>query len=520
MNIAEVLKTRAEESGDAPALIDTHHGRDRRVSFRELQAAANGIAGQLRQSEIGPGDAVLILHPMSAELYAFLIGVFQAGAIGMFLDPSAGRDHVERCLRMVRAKGFFGSPKAQLLRLWIPALRQVKVSFCSRPFPGARHCSLHTAWNDEDSIATREASDPALITFTSGSTGEPKAVLRTHGFLLAQHRALQASLQHWPGVFDLTTLPVFVLGNLASGVASVLPDADMRRPGHIRPQRVLNQLQRLPIETMAASPAFVSRLVEGCRNSHTRLERMQRVYLGGAPVFPEDLRQARGIFPRAEITAVYGSTEAEPMAEIALSDISAEDFTAMQEGRGLLAGRPVPSVALRIIRNQWGAAIEPVSATDFARVCLESDAVGEIVVSGEHVLSGYLNGAGDAETKFRVGGTIWHRTGDLGRMDEQGRLWLLGRAAAVINDERGVLYPFAVECAARQITGVRRAAIVAVQGRRILVVEAEDDAVLEAVRRTVNGVQLDEIRRIEAIPMDRRHNAKVEYATLRRMLAR
>lgn len=520
MNIAEVLRIRAEESGDAPALIDTQHGRDRTVSFRELHAASCGMAEQLRQAGVGGGDAVLILHPMSAELYAFLIAVFQVGAMGMFLDPSAGRDHVDHCLRIVRPKAFFGSVKAQLLRLWIPALRKVEISLCSGPFPGASRCSFHAGLTDRGSIASRDALDPALITFTSGSTGEPKAALRTHGFLLAQHRALQASLQHRAGVFDLTTLPVFVLGNLASGVVSVLPDVDMRRPGQIRPEGVLNQLQRLPIETLAASPAFVARLVEGCRTSHIRLECVQRVYMGGAPVFPEDLDRAREIFPKAEITAVYGSTEAEPMAEIAVSNMSAEDFRAMQGGRGLLAGQPVPSLALRVIRNQWGTPIEPVSAANFHGLCLEANTVGEIVVSGEHVLSGYLNGTGDAETKFHVDGTVWHRTGDLGRMDEHGRLWLLGRASALINDGRGVLYPFAAECAARQTPGVRRAAVVAVRGRRILAVEADDPAVMDAVRQGLTWAQVDEVRRLRSIPMDRRHDAKVVYGRLRKMLNR
>jgi acyl-CoA synthetase (AMP-forming)/AMP-acid ligase II len=519
VNIAEVLRTRAEERGDAPALIETHHGKDRIITFRELQAAACGIGEQLRQWGIDSGDSVLILHPASAELYAFLIAVFQIGATGMFLDPSAGRDHVERCLRIHSPKAFFGSRKAQVLRLWIPALRRVEISLCSRPFPGACRCTLQTKGPERFRIATREASDAALITFTSGSTGEPKAALRTHGFLLAQHRVLQTSLQHRPGVYDLTTLPVFVLGNLASGVASVLPDADMRRPGHIQPYKVLKQLQRLPIETMAASPAFVSRLVEGCRGSHIRLDCMQRVYMGGAPVFPEDLRLAREIFPNAEITAVYGSTEAEPMAEIALSAIGERDFTAMQQGRGLLAGRPVPSLSLRVIRNQWGTPIEPMSAGVFGDLCLGAGAVGEIVVSGEHVLSSYLNGTGVAETKFRVAGMVWHRTGDLGRMDEKGRLWLLGRASAAILDERGVLYPFAVECAARQVAGVRRAAILAIEGRRILAIEADGAAAMDAARQAFPRAQIDEVRRLHSIPMDKRHNAKVEYATLRKMLA-
>jgi acyl-CoA synthetase (AMP-forming)/AMP-acid ligase II len=134
------------------------------------------------------------------------------------------------------------------------------------------------------------------------------------------------------------------------------------------------------------------------------------------------------------------------------------------------------------------------------------------------VLQGYLNGAGDAETKFRVDEAVWHRTGDLGWLDQQGRLWLMGRASAAIEDERGVVYPFAVECAARQIKGVRRAAILAVAGRRLMAMEADAAGAVDAARGKLEWARLDEIRLLRVIPMDKRHNAKVDYVALRRVL--
>ena len=130
-------------------------------------------------------------------------------------------------------------------------------------------------------------------------------------------------------------------------------------------------------------------------------------------------------------------------------------------------------------------------------------------------------GEGDAETKFRVDDRIWHRTGDSGYLDERGRLWLLGRASARIADDRGELYPFAVECAARQIPGVRRAALAHQAGRRILLLEPEAGAPppdVTSVRSSLAWAQLDEVRVWREIPMDRRHNAKVDYAALKRRL--
>jgi acyl-CoA synthetase (AMP-forming)/AMP-acid ligase II len=138
-------------------------------------------------------------------------------------------------------------------------------------------------------------------------------------------------------------------------------------------------------------------------------------------------------------------------------------------------------------------------------------------------MSGDLHGQGDEETKFSVTGRVWHRTGDAGRFDAAGRLWLLGRCSAKVADRRGVLYPFAVECVAHDASGVARAAFVQHQGRRLLAVEprpAESNPDCEALRSALSWATLDEVRVIDAIPVDRRHNAKIDYPELRRRLER
>ena len=518
MNIAEVLLQRAAELGDESAIIDIHDSHDRSYSFRELESATASVADRLRAANLKPGDGVLLLHPVSVELYLVLIALFRLGCVAIFLDPSAGREHVERCCSIFPPKAFFGSPRAQLLRWTIPSLRRVPQSFCSEWFPGTRRLRLRTESPSSREIAPLSAEAPALVTFTSGSTGQPKAALRTHGFLLAQHRALETSLALRPGRQDLTTLPIFALANLASGVTSVLPDADLRSPGKIVPGPVLAQIRRHKIETTAASPAFLSRLLDECQHSGAAMSSLSRIYVGGAPVFPGLLRKAKRCCPQAEITAVYGSTEAEPMAEVALSDISSEDFSAMEQGKGLLTGRPVSSITLRVMRDQWGTPILPLTAQTFERLLVENGTPGEIVVSGGHVLSGYLNGEGDAETKFEVDGTRWHRTGDLGYRDSTGRLWLLGRCNGKIEDARGTLYPFAVECAAMQTPAIRRAALAAIDGRRVLAIEAEEAVSLNAIRSSLIWAQLDQVVRLDRVPVDNRHNAKVDYTALTRKL--
>src|SRR4029077_2110296 len=131
--------------------------------------------------------------PMVAELYVFLLALFHLGAVGIFLDPSAGREHVERCCGIYPPRMFFGAARAHLLRLVSPAVRRIGVFVGASWQPRTVSLSLLRAEHRKDIRPVADQA-PALVTFTSGSTGMPKAAVRTHHFLLAQHRAVAASL--------------------------------------------------------------------------------------------------------------------------------------------------------------------------------------------------------------------------------------------------------------------------------------------------------------------------------------
>jgi acyl-CoA synthetase (AMP-forming)/AMP-acid ligase II len=526
MNLAELLARRAREMPDAPAIVEGPAGRSRTTTFAGLDRAAASVAAQLARAGMKRGEAALVFMPMGATLYASLLGLFRSGLVAMVVDPSAGAAHIGRCLRLFPPRAFVGIPKAHLLRLAVPELRRVPLQFATTSWvPGAARLELDG--NAAAPVVAVEPDAPALVSFTSGSTGEPKAVVRSHGFLLEQHRVLAHALEDRPGERDLTTLPVFLLGNLASGVVSIVPDADLRFPGRVDAGPVLDQIERLGVERTGASPAFVERLVEHCEATGRRLDAFRRVYVGGAPVFPGLIRRAQALLGAGELIAVYGSTEAEPIAHVAAREIAPEDFDAMLAGRGLLAGRPVPEIAARILANRAGETIRnetggPFTRAAFDAACLPPGEAGEIVVSGRHVVRGYLGGRGDAETKFDVDGERWHRTGDLGCFDARGRLWLLGRCKAVVRDARGTLYPFAVETAALGVPGVRRAALAAPGGRRILLIEPLAGAApdLALVRERLAWAQLDRVETVAAIPVDARHNAKVDYAALDALIRR
>jgi acyl-CoA synthetase (AMP-forming)/AMP-acid ligase II len=436
----------------------------------------------------------------------------------MFLDPSAGRDHIERCCALRAPDAFVGGIKAHLLRMIVGGVRRIPRKFVIGWWlPGAISYSAADRLPPLDDVHEGEPMTPALLTFTSGSTGQPKAALRSHAFLLAQHHALVRSLDLTAADVDLATLPIVALANLGSGVTSVIPDADLRYPGAVAAGPIIAQVNAHQVTSSVASPAFFECLV---RHGGT-LPSVKKLFTGGAPVFPRLLEQMQVMAPNADVVALYGSTEAEPIAHVSRRDIGADDQAAMLAGKGLLAGPPVETIRLRILRNQWGKPLAPYAQAAFDADCCRPDQAGEIVVSGDYVLQGYLHGIGDEETKFRVEGVVWHRTGDAGYLDERGRLWLLGRCVARIEDAAGELWPFAAETALYQDRRVRRAALVAHHGKRVLAVEFYGDAGavdVKALREALAWARVDEVRECKTVPVDKRHNAKIDYPALQEML--
>lgn len=522
MNVVERFLGAAAARPDAVALVDRCLGRDRSVTYAQLEAESRRIAAVLRARGLAPGAAVLVYEPPSIELYGALVAMFRLGLVAMVVEPSGGPRLLEAACALRPPAALLASRRAQLLRLVSPSVRRIPLKLSSRGWiPGAVRLDVDELLEPAHDVVGVADDAPALLTFTSGSTGRPRGAIRTHGILARQHDALADGISARDGELDLVALPIVVLANLGSGAGTVLPDADLRRPDAIDASRLLGQIARTRPTRITAPPAFLERIAAACIDGGTTLPDIERIVTGGGPVFPDLIARLRRAMPRARILSVYGSTEAEPIAHLADEDVAPADAGRVRGGAGLLAGAPVAQVTLRVIRATWGMPLPPMTARALAERSCGRGEPGEIVVSGAHVVPGYVDGIGDEETKFRVAGAVWHRTGDVGYVDAAGRLWLLGRAEAVVRDARGTVHPFAVECAARTLAGVRRAALVAHAGRRVLLVELD-----RAVRRgppdpsLLPAGAIDDLVVCDRMPMDRRHNSKVDYAAAARLVRR
>ncbi|MCL2353440.1 MAG: AMP-binding protein [Defluviitaleaceae bacterium] len=450
MNILELVK-----SSDKIAFMQ--NGKS--ITYRELLARGCEFGGLLANKGIKKGGHVLVFAPLSIDFYIAMIGAWVIGATPIFIDFSRGSQFVNDSISRLKPDIIVCDGVTALVRLKYANIKQIPM------------VKVNTKPNNRLDIQNVDANHPAILTFTSGTTGQPKVAVRSHGFLINQYHILKKYIDFDENHIDFATLPVFTLANLAAGITTILPNKAYKG---VKLPKSLSKITRT-----ICSPATLQKML-----ASSTLPLLKKVYLGGAPVYPSLLKK---LMSDVEVNTVYGATEAEPIAHLDWANATDEDKSKIASGAGLLAGHPVSEIDIKITPE------------------------GEIIVTGDNVLKGYLEGIGDVENKIKDGEKIWHRTGDTGYIDDAGRLWLTGRLSQIICDEIGVLHPFAVECVLDAHFGIRGAAILH-KGKRAVVIDKNLDSNL--VLKALKSLHIHQVIKIKALPMDKRHNAKIDYAQL------
>ncbi|MBX3469996.1 MAG: AMP-binding protein [Planctomycetes bacterium] len=536
-NVVNFFLHWVERAPDRPAIVFPSRAPDGRlvydvVTFRALDRDSGRLAHGLARLGVRRGDRVLVMVPMSRPLYALLVALMKLGACAVFVDPWAVKQ-LGRAADLVRPKAFVGVPLAHLLRLRDAPVRRIPLKLVALPTAGwqrllgRRLDDLLRRGPTAFPAATCGLDDPALITFTTGSTGAPKGASRTQRFLNAQGVALDHHLRRVEDDVDMPALPIFVLNNLGAGVPSVLPLVNFMKIAEVDPATIVQEVRDWRVTTLGGSPAYLLPIARWCVEQGVVLDRVRGVVAGGAPVPPRLLALLQRCCPnaRGNIEVLYGSTEAEPVARIEADEVLGETAAATERGRGNCVGVPVPDVEVKLVHARQGPlALGPRGWADLE---VAPGEVGEVLVTGDHVQRDYYRNAAAVRENKLTGpdGRVWHRMGDLAWRDDRGRLWLVGRANDAVPWRGRTLYPIQVEGRALSVEGVRLAGLVEVRGQAVLALVLEAGAAAEVARARVLaaldevGLGVDRIVVVDAIPLDPRHNAKVERAALRAQLA-
>jgi len=319
--------------------------------------------------------------------------------------------------------------------------------------------------------------------------------------------------------------PVFALNNLANGITSVVPDMDFRAVVEVDAATVVAQMCRRGVTTCTASPPFFDRMAEYLFRSGGERPALRRILTGGAPVTDVQLRRWQSVLPETQIVIVYGSTEAEPVAHIEATERFAAHAAAGRNRRGYCVGRPADCVECRVIRLEKGPV--DLSRGGWEEWQVAPGEVGELVVAGDHVCKDYYNNRKAVrQNKIADDDEVWHRMGDTGFFDADGRFWIAGRTHSTIRRAGEYVHPQLVERVAAEGTSWQVAAVGCEDeelGQKVVLVvfprgDTVDRTGLEA-RLTLARIEVDEIVVVNrALPVDPRHNAKIDYGALRRQI--
>jgi acyl-CoA synthetase (AMP-forming)/AMP-acid ligase II len=566
-NIARHLPLMAARQPDHPAVkIPRGRSGDGRIdylalSFRELDAEVDAWVAHLAAKGVRRGDRVLVMVRQGLPLIAAAFALFKLGAVPVIIDPGMGRGSFLACVARSRPRVLLGIPLAQVFsHVFRAAFSSIELRVWVSGSPTARRSGGSQISNPRSEIAATAADDLAAILFTSGSTGAPKGVCYEHGMFDAQVRLVRETYGIQPREVDLPMLPIFALFNPALGMTTIVPEIDPSRPATVDPAKIIQAIQQEHVTNSFGSPTLWRKIAAHAKTAGVTLPTMKRVLMAGAPVPPALFADVQALLPNGSAHSPYGATEALPIASIAAAEVLGETSLAALAGQGTCVGRPVRGIEVKIIALTDG----PIATLADARE-LQAGEIGEIIVRGPVVTKLYdalpeataaakiaapsdqVPGAkfqedtraGDrldtCPSPFPTSGAsaaVWHRMGDAGYLDAQGRLWFVGRKAERVEMRDGTLFPDQVEPIFNQHPDVRRTALIGIgprgEQRPAIVAEPVSQEVVAtpALRRKLvrelralaaGRPHTDRIRLAflhPSFPVDVRHNAKIHRLAL------
>ena len=502
-NIVSLFLDTAEAYPEKVAIWDRDGDK---VNFAELAGSVRQTAAYFERKGVQRGDSVLLFVPMSINLYRNILALLYIGATIVFVDQWSKIDRLDTCCRIADCKAFIGSWKAHLLRLFSKGIRRIPIKL-----------GLSYAKGDEGRMCLTQPDEAALITFTTGSTGTPKAALRTHGFLYEQFKALEEEIKAKPSDVDMSVLPIILLINLAVGSTSVIADFNPSKPTKMQPQKIVNQIQQYQVSRLVASPYFVKRVAEYVRDNTANIPTLRDVFTGGAPVFLKEAKLYAQAFYGKHVQILYGSTEAEPISAIPVAEFASENYR-FDPRQGLPVGRLFHKAQVRIIPIT-DTSLFDISAEEFEGMWLPDGDWGEIVVSGPYVLTQYYKNEDVLRAnKIVIDGVYWHRTGDSGYLQGD-ELFLTGRCQTLIPQEDGHwLSTFVFENYVQSLHGVKMGTILSDGTAITAFIEVTEDTetVKDNIQRELQKLPFDIARvKFQKLPRDPRHHSKIEYGKLR-----
>ncbi|GAB7004944.1 long-chain fatty acid--CoA ligase [Nocardioides sp. AN3] len=452
MNTARALWASAQRHRDRPALR-TAEGT---WSYRSVAEASAAFADRLRKSGVRPGDRVLLVAPTSPEFVVAYFGILAAGATAVTVNPACTESEMSY---------FLDDSGSSMAVVWPEGAEAACRAALARGLPAwVLRPDVLAAAAVRAEPEPRADDDVAVLLYTSGTTGRPKGAELTHANLTASAAAFVELLDLGDDARLGTALPLFhVFGQVAVLGCALQQGATLSLLHPFSGDGLVRLAGEHELTVLYGVPTMWNDMLQTRRLAQRETPHLRLAISGGAAL-PAEV--ARRLLDRFGCTVLDGYG----MSESTGAGTMARPQAFKKEGS---VGRSLPGLEVRVV-DESGSPM-PVGAT------------GEVVIRGPVVMRGYWNRPDATAETLRDG---WLHTGDLGRQDEEGDLWIVGRSKELVIRGGYNVYPREIEELLYQHPAVREAAVIGVPDDRL----GEEVAAVVAFRegQTASGAELRE----------------------------
>ena len=363
MTIIDKIREVKSKFPNKTAIIDLKNNTE--ATFSQIDTQSEAVYNYLKKNNFSKGDKVVLFVSISLKFYIILIGILKMGMQVVFIDPYAKINHINKCCEMISPNAIIGSKKVLFLGNFLKEIRKIPIKI---DYKNILKDSKYHEISDDYEISK---DTPALISFTSGSTGFPKIIMRTHGFLLGQHNVLDKNIQFSENTQAYSSFPMFLLSHICTGTTTLIPDINFGKPIKTDVKSVVKQIESKNIENIILPPSILENIVRFSKKNNIKLDCVQRVFTGGAPVFPKLMYNLLEIFPKSKVRALYGASEVEPISIFNFETITKKQIESMKNGAGLFVGKKVDQIDLKIERLELEENLKLISIETAFSFCKE-----------------------------------------------------------------------------------------------------------------------------------------------------
>ncbi|MEI8026056.1 MAG: fatty acid CoA ligase family protein [Pseudomonadota bacterium] len=516
------------------------------LSYGDLKVKSDHLAARLRGLGFQRGMRTLLFVRPGLDFPVLVTALFKIGVTLVLIDPGMGRKNLLKAISEVKPEAMIAVSEVFLASfLFRRRFSTVKLAVVVKDrwslgsmFAGSATDlkTLLLAPGEKalgfESLHPRSEETCAIL-FTSGGTGIPKGVMYTHGIFLRQVELIQQMYGVGKQDVDMPCFPLFALFSLALGARVIVPELDPTRPAAADPKKLIQTIGEFGVTFAGGSPAIWSKVASYALSKSLSLPSLRSLMMFGAPVRYHIHDQFSKILPNGTTYTPYGATECLPVASISGREII-EEHLKDRASEGTCVGEPVPGLEVKIIR----ASSKPLANVDDVEF-LPSGEIGEIICKGPQVTSSYFERPeANAKAKIKEGSQVWHRMGDMGWLDVEGRLWFCGRQAYSFSYKGTMFYSVLVEAPFNRHPEIFRTALISLETkdgiRPALAIERHDQQVsLKSSKRQEFLAQLhvlgqtsaeasviEDFFLVKSFPVDVRHNIKIDRTRLGKELSR